>query len=73
MNNVELQKTLGKAMEKLDESLANGKVNEKDIKIIQTMCSVAKQMVCNADIIIRASKLVGDKETCKGLLKNENN
>lgn len=68
MNQKELQNSLGKAMEKLTNYLETGKYSEKDIKIIQTMCSTAKQMVNNADIIIRASKIVGDKESCKNLL-----
>lgn len=73
MNAIEIQASLGKAMTKLNKCLDTGKCSDKDIKLIQTMCSVAKQLICNADIIIRASKLTGDKEACKGLLKHENN
>ena len=73
MNAVEVQTSLGKAMTKLNKCLETGQCNEKDLKLIQTMCSVAKQLICNADIIIRASKLTDDKEACKGLLKHENN
>jgi len=33
------------------------------------MCGVAKQMINNADIMLRASKMTGDKETSKDLVK----
>lgn len=69
MTQKELQLELGKAVSILSLSLKNRKYNERDIKVIQTMCSVAKQMINNADIILRASKMVGDKEACKDLAK----
>lgn len=56
MTQNELQDSLGNAMQELDKNLKNGKYNEKVIKTIQTMCSVAKQMVNNADVIIRGNK-----------------
>ena len=59
MTQNELQDSLGNAMQELDKSLKNGKYNEKVIKTIQTMCSVAKQMVNNADVILRGTKITG--------------
>lgn len=70
MTQNELQKSLGNAMEQLDKNLKDGKYNEKVVKTIQTMCSVAKQMVNNADVIIRASKITSDKESVEKLFKN---
>jgi len=69
MTQKELQNELGNAMKRLSNSLANNKYNEKEIKVIQTMCGVAKQMINNADIMLRASKMTGDKETSKDLVK----
>ena len=69
MTQKELQLELGNAITILSSSLKNRKYNERDIKAIQTMCGVAKQMINNADIILRASKMVGDKEACKDLVK----
>ncbi len=68
MKQKDLQKELGMAMEKLSVSLKNNDFKENEIKVIQTMCSVAKQMVNNADIIIRASKMTGNKKACKELI-----
>ena len=67
MTQNELQDSLGNAMQELDKSLKNGKYNEKVIKTIQTMCSVAKQMVNNADVIIRGSKITGNKSSLEKL------
>jgi len=69
MKQKELQLELGKAMTRLSSSLTSGKYNEREIKVIQTMCGVAKQMINNADIILRASKMIGDKEACKDLVE----
>jgi len=69
MTQKQLQNELGNAMTRLSTSLVNNKYNEREIRTIQTMCSVAKQMVNNADIILRASKITGDKEACKDLVK----
>ncbi len=67
MTQNELQDSLGNAMQELDKSLKNGKYNEKVIKTIQTMCSVAKQMVNNADVIIRGTKITGNKSSLEKL------
>ena len=67
MTQNELQDSLGNAMQELDKSLKNGKYNEKVIKTIQTMCSVAKQMVNNADVIIRGTKITGNKGSLEKL------
>ena len=67
MTQNELQDSLGNAMQELDKNLKNGKYNEKVIKTIQTMCSVAKQMVNNADVIIRGTKITGNKSSLEKL------
>lgn len=68
MTQKELQAELGKAMSRLSVSLSTNKYNEREIKTIQTMCGVAKQMVNNADVILRASKISGDKQAAQDLL-----
>lgn len=67
MTQNELQDSLGNAMQELDKNLKDGKYNEKVIKTIQTMCSVAKQMVNNADVIIRGTKITGNKSSLEKL------
>ena len=67
MTQNELQDSLGNAMQELDKHLKDGKYNEKVIKTIQTMFSVAKQMVNNADVIIRGTKITGNKSSLEKL------
>ena len=69
MKQKELQLELGKAITILSSNIQNKNYDEKEIRTIQTMCSVAKQMVNNADIILRASKMLNDKKSCEDLVK----
>lgn len=60
MKLLELQEILGNRIKiAVDENLSiEGR--KKEVEISQTICSLAKQMINNADIVLRANKLVAD-------------
>ena len=64
MKLLELQEILGNRIRiAVDENLSIEE-RKKEVEISQTICSLAKQMINNADIVLRANKLVAD-ETLK--------
>lgn len=61
MNQLELQNLLGKELEKVYES--ENLPRETQIKVLDTaaaISSLAKQMINNADVVLRAEKLETD-------------
>lgn len=54
MTMIELQKILGEEIEKVKSGTAN-------IDDSKTIASLAKQMINNADVILRTDKYVGNK------------
>lgn len=67
MTQKELHEKLGNMFTKLDDTLSDGKYNEKLINTAKVMSLVAKQMIQSADVSIRASKILGDKALLKGI------
>lgn len=60
MKLLELQEILGNRISiAVDENLPVEE-RKKEVEISQTICSLAKQMINNADIVLRANKLVAD-------------
>ena len=60
MKLLELQEILGNRIRiAVDENLSIEE-RKKEVEISQTICSLAKQMINNADIVLRANKLVAD-------------
>jgi len=60
MKLLELQEILGNRIKiAVDENLSI-EDRKKEVEISQTICSLAKQMINNADIVLRANKLVAD-------------
>ena len=60
MKLLELQEILGNRIKiAVDETLPIDE-RKKEVEISQTICSIAKQMINNADIVLRANKLVAD-------------
>lgn len=71
MTQKELHEKLGELYNKLDDNMQNGKFNEKTIITAKTMAGIAKQMGNSADIILRASKLVGNHKVVKDVIIGE--
>ena len=71
MTQKQLHERLGGIFNTLDNTLAEGKYNEKLINTAKVMSAVAKQMIQSADVSIRASKMLGDKDLLKGIFTND--
>ena len=68
MTQKELHNSLGELYKTLEENVQNGKYSEKAIITAKTMTGVAKQMGNSADIILRASKLLGNYKAMKEVI-----
>ena len=62
---IELQKVLGERIEIANNKELSVEERIKETEISQTISSLAKQMINNADVVLRADKLVAE-----GKLKN---
>lgn len=60
MTLVELQKKLGEQIALLTDPNTPYAARKTQAEIAQTVSSLAKQMVNNADVVLRAEKLVAD-------------
>lgn len=60
MTLVELQKKLGEQIELLTDKDTPYMAKKNQAEIAQTISSLAKQMINNADVILRTEKLVSD-------------
>lgn len=60
MTLIELQQKLGEQVELLSNPNATYQSKKAMAEIAQTISSLAKQMINNADVILRTEKLVGD-------------
>jgi hypothetical protein len=65
MTLVELQDILGERIRIAVNNNMNIEERRKETELSQTISSLAKQMINNADIVLRTNKLVAD-----GMLKN---
>ena len=60
MTLLELQKVLGDRIKIATDKTLSIEDRRKETELSQTISSLAKQMINNADIILRADKLVAD-------------
>lgn len=60
MTLIELQQKLGEQVELLSNPNTTYQSKKAMAEIAQTISSLAKQMINNADVILRTEKLVGD-------------
>lgn len=67
MTLLELQKILGERIELATDKTLSPEERRKEAEISQTISSLAKQMINNADVVLRADKLVAE-----GKLSNSN-
>ncbi len=67
MTLLELQKVLGERIEIARNKDMDLEQREKETALSQTIASLAKQMINNADIVLRAEKLIAE-----GKLQNSN-
>lgn len=67
MTLLELQKILGERIELATDKNLSPEERRKEAEISQTISSLAKQMINNADVVLRADKLVAE-----GKLSNSN-
>lgn len=60
MTLIELQKVLGERISIAVDKEMSVEDRRKEMEISQTICSLAKQMINNADVVLRTNKLVAD-------------
>ena len=58
----ELQDILGKRILKLTDETLSSEQRKQEIEISQTISSLAKQMINNADVVLRTDKLISTGE-----------
>lgn len=74
MTLVELQKVLGERIEIANNKEMSAEDKKKENETSQVISSLAKQMINNADVVLRAEKLVAEgklqkNSSIKGLIK----
>lgn len=62
MTLTELQSILGERITKLTDDSLSLEERRKETEISQTVSSLAKQMINNADVILRTDKLVAESK-----------
>ena len=67
MTLIELQQILGERIKLANDKTLSPEERKRESDISQTISSLAKQMINNADVVLRADKLVAE-----GKLKNSN-
>lgn len=67
MTLIELQKILGERISLANDKTLSPEERKREAEISQTISSLAKQMINNADVVLRADKLVAE-----GKLKDSN-
>ena len=58
----ELQNILGERILKLTDETLSSEQRNQEIEISQTISSLAKQMINNADVVLRTDKLISTGE-----------
>lgn len=58
----ELQDILGERILKLTDETLSSEQRKQEIEISQTISSLAKQMINNADVVLRTDKLISTGE-----------
>ena len=60
MTLIELQKILGERISLANDKTLSTEERKREAEISQTISSLAKQMINNADVVLRADKLVAE-------------
>ena len=60
MTLIELQKRLGERISLANDKTLSPEERKREAEISQTISSLAKQMINNADVVLRADKLVAE-------------
>ena len=60
MTLIELQKILGERIALANDKNLTPEERKREAEISQTISSLAKQMINNADVVLRAEKLIGE-------------
>lgn len=60
MTLIELQKILGERIALANDKTLSAEERKREAEISQTISSLAKQMINNADVVLRADKLVAE-------------
>ena len=60
MTLIELQKILGERIALANDKTLTQEERKREAEISQTISSLAKQMINNADVVLRADKLVAE-------------
>ena len=75
MTLIELQKILGERISLANDKTLTAEERKREAEISQTISSLAKQMINNADVVLRADKLVAEgvitKSHIEKLISNE--
>lgn len=75
MTLLELQDILGERIRLANDKSLSAEDRKKEAEISQTISSLAKQMINNADVVLRADKLVAEGTLAKShiekLISNE--
>lgn len=65
LNLVELQAYLGAKVEKINDESLNDYEREQEVNKAMATATIAKQMINNADVILRADKLANEGKLTK--------
>lgn len=60
MTLLELQKILGERIELANDKTLSAEERKREAEISQTISSLAKQMINNADVVLRTEKLIAE-------------
>ena len=66
----ELQNILGERILKLTDETLSSEQRKQEIEISQTISSLAKQMINNADVVLRTDKLISTGELKNSKIKD---
>ena len=66
----ELQDILGERILKLTDETLSSEQRKQEIEISQTISSLAKQMINNADVVLRTDKLISTGELKNSKIKD---
>ena len=66
----ELQDILGERILKLTDETLSSEQRKQEIDISQTISSLAKQMINNADVVLRTDKLISTGELKNSKIKD---
>lgn len=75
MTLLELQEVLGERIRLLNDTSLSQEERKKEVEMSQVISSLAKQMINNADVVLRTDKLIAEGKlpdsTIQRFIKNE--